>query len=363
LQPDILAQTHSDVALTQFGKKHIENWLDHGRPFSLRLEPIWGLPTLDIEVYEFNAKTDELLVQRQWFYNEKTRKNQCIEKVCPPLGMLHLNQNEVRKYDQYVQMLVDNHMNRFAQKCYASNLDDFMERLLLLLVKYEPDKPDEVSIQLVLLSDSTNSNIQSALLKDVYKLLVLGYIMNHIATIPQEDYDILYQLEYKPPIQYGKSISPRMANRQLKYLIYAIYRDTMEGVLRRLQQTLRSSKVGTKWMSAFCCLLALAMVFEDNQEIVQLLCDNEARMGVCTPQDAAYRADRACVAIDDNFNLIKSLFVVKYNKGFNPLQHLHDPKVQKDLGDSASDFARSVSALVKEKCKTSPFSRPVEAGS
>jgi hypothetical protein len=176
--------------------------------------------------------------------------------------------------------------------------------------------------------------------------------MHRVATIPQEDMHILSQLDHKPHMKYGKATSPRMANRQLKYLFCNIYHETMETVLRRLQQTLRSSKVGTKWMSAFCCLVALAMVFEDNQEIVQLLCHNEVKMGICTEQDAAYRADRACVAIDDNFNFIKNLFVSKYNKGFNPLQHLHDPKVQKDLGDNALEFARSASALVKEKCKS-----------
>jgi hypothetical protein len=144
---DILAQNHTDAALVQFGAKHISRWLDHGKAFSLRLEPLWGLPTLHVDVYEFQASTDELLVQRQWYYNQETRKNECREKVSPPLGMVRLQQTDIRKYDQYVQMLVDQHMNRFAQKCYSNNLDDFMERMLLLLIKYDPEKTEEVRLQ------------------------------------------------------------------------------------------------------------------------------------------------------------------------------------------------------------------------
>jgi hypothetical protein len=144
-----------------------------------------------------------------------------------------------------------------------------------------------------------------------------------------------------------------MANRQLKFLFCAIYTSKMESVLKRLQQILRSSKRDAKWTSAFCALLGLAMVFEDNQNTTHCRYGSGVGSGAYTKQDAEYNAEAACRAIDMRFTFLTNLFRWKYHRGFNPLLHWRDEKVRRELGDSAVEFAKGVAQLVNEKCTCS----------
>ena len=152
---------------------------------------------------------------------------------------------------------------------------------------------------------------------------------------------------------YGWATSPRMANRQLKLLWCSLMTSTMDSVLKRLQQILRSSKGGAKWTSAFCCLLGLAMCFEYMQRMAHVVCDDPTVKGVATTQDMECRAEAACRAIDDKFLFVNNLFRWKYHRGFNPLRDYKDEKVQRTLGENALEFVRSVNGLMAEKCKCS----------
>jgi hypothetical protein len=179
------------------------------------------------------------------------------------------------------------------------------------------------------------------------------------ATISQDQYHLLYQLHSysAQTVEYATRCSPRMANRQLKFLFCTIFNTRMESVLKRLQQILRSSKRDAKWTSAFCALLGLAMVFEDTQNTTHCRYESGVGTGHYTKQDAEYRAEAACRAIDVKFGFLTNLFRWKYHRGFNPLLHWREDKVRSELGDSAVEFAKGVSLLVTEKCWCSLKSR------
>jgi hypothetical protein len=58
-----------------------------------------------------------------------------------------IEREDRQKYEKYLNMIVDNHMEQFAEVCYAGEKDDFMGRLLRLMVCYKPDRADEVSMR------------------------------------------------------------------------------------------------------------------------------------------------------------------------------------------------------------------------
>jgi hypothetical protein len=109
------------------------------------MEFIWGLPPLECEVYEFEPKTQELLRQFQYCYDEVTGARHRIEKASPPLGMVQIEHSDRTRYEKYLEMIIDKYMEPFAERCYKDEKDDFMVRLLQLMVHYKPDKADEVS--------------------------------------------------------------------------------------------------------------------------------------------------------------------------------------------------------------------------
>jgi hypothetical protein len=140
---DVLIRTHEESTLKSWCAQHIKRW---GRTaIEIKMEFIWGLPPLECEVYEFEPKTNELLRQFQYCYNEETGGRDRIEKFSPPLGMVQIERADRNRYEKYLDMIVDKYMDQFAGRCYFDEKDDFMVRLLRLMVHYEPEKAEEVS--------------------------------------------------------------------------------------------------------------------------------------------------------------------------------------------------------------------------
>lgn len=175
--------------------------------------------------------------------------------------------------------------------------------------------------------------------------------MCRTATIPQSQTPLLYNLHslHINPNTYADRPSPRMANRQLKYLFCTLQQQILDSILKKLQQVLRSSKGPQKWTAAFISLLGLAMSFELVQRLVHTLMDAEATMGKYTERDADYIAEMACLAIDENFAFVRNLFRWKYHRGFNPLREVEQDNVKEVLGEKGVEFVRGIVALIMEK--------------
>jgi len=328
--PAVITRIHEPHILKDFCAQHIKRW--SGVSIKLKFNVIWTLPALECEVYEFEPKTQELLRQFQYFVDPDTRRLSRVEKVSPPLAMVQIDHEDRRKYDKYVSMIVEKHLDKFAERLYDIESEDFPTRLYRLMVRFHPDNKEEAS-----------------LLHEIHRL-VCTYIMCRTATIPNSQKHLLYKLHTYPssPDAYAHAPSPRMANRQLKYLFCHLHQQILDSILKKLQQVLRSSKGPQKWTSAFIALLGLAMAFELTQQLVHVITDADAAMGKYLPRDAEYVAESACRAIDEKFAFVNNLFRWKY-RGVNPLRDMDTNQVEQVLGDKGVEFVRDVGTLIAEK--------------
>lgn len=101
------------------------------------------MPRLSVKVYEFVPSNTELLVQNEYQTQPQHPKGQS-----PPLGLVHVNYNEEKKYDSYISTIVDYHLSSFADIYDDSaswrNDDDFAPRLFKLIIRLAPKSVVEV---------------------------------------------------------------------------------------------------------------------------------------------------------------------------------------------------------------------------
>lgn len=140
--PDVITRLHEYQTLKNFCAEHIKRW--NSVSITIEFDVIWTLPSITCEVYEFEPKTRELLRQFQYIKDEHSDRRVRVEKQSPPLAMLAIEQADRHKYDRYLTMIVDRHLEEFAELVYDYQNDDFSVRLLRLMVRFKPDNKEEV---------------------------------------------------------------------------------------------------------------------------------------------------------------------------------------------------------------------------
>lgn len=161
--------------------------------------------------------------------------------------------------------------------------------------------------------------------------------------------ECLSQLQSAHPSMFPKHCGSKLANRQLKHLFSSIRDNLTNSILKQLSQFLKSSKRYSRWTSAFCAILGLAMAEEQGMQLVHLIYTTEARDGMFTEHEAEREGIKACGGIEDRFVFITKLFRLKYHHKFNPLRDHDRESVQEHLSAEQLDFVRSVAALCAEK--------------
>lgn len=136
---------HEDAQLTHFVSQHIRQWCNVEITIMMTAGQN-GLPRIPVKVYEFLPKTPELTQQIQYRTNPVTQERYPIHKASPPLGMVHINHNEEKKYDRYINDIVDNHLDAFTHLCWGEDPNDFQEKLFKLLTRVTPRNDEEVSL-------------------------------------------------------------------------------------------------------------------------------------------------------------------------------------------------------------------------
>jgi hypothetical protein len=139
--PDIINKTHEPQTLKAFVAEHIGRW--SGSAIKMKFNCIFGLPPLELEVYEFEPRTMELLTKIEYFMS-RSNVREFVTTNSPPLGMVHIEDADRQKYDKYLNRLVDNHLDKFADRAFKFEKDDFQGRLLKLMVRLQPEQKDEV---------------------------------------------------------------------------------------------------------------------------------------------------------------------------------------------------------------------------
>lgn len=329
--PSIMTSMHEDSQLTKFVALHIHQWSNV--EVSLRMTCGQGLPPLSVKVYEFIPKTAELLRQFQYITDPLTGSCVRVEKSSPPLGMIQINHKDEVKYEKYINEVVERFLTPFGRICFAEEQNEFQLKLFLMMTRLRPRADDEAK-----------------LLKDVFRLIVVTYIMGHTITIIEEtkEHSLSGLRNYRPDSYVSNFCSPRMTNRQLKYFFCRLHQTIMQNVLNKLQQIFKSSKGCDKWTSAFCAILGLAMAHEDNQKTIHLVMETKAASGEISQQEGQITSDAACREIDNKFSFITAIFRWKYNRSCNPLRDSEHDWMSKLKDEHALQFVRNVSGLVKE---------------
>ncbi|KAF2684912.1 hypothetical protein K458DRAFT_28082 [Lentithecium fluviatile CBS 122367] len=343
--PMLIMQIHEDTHLTHFVTQFIQQWNNQEIILYMTCSQK-AMPRIPVKVYEFAPRGKELLEQIQYQTDKKTGQRIAIKKESPALGMVHINHNEEKKYDKYISDIVDNHLDAFADVCWADDDNDFMPRLFKLMTRVKPKNEDE-----------------QKLLREVNRLIVCTYIMSHTLTIAEETkHQTLSKMHsYTHAGAYVQNYtSPRMTNRQLKYFFARLQRSILSAVLNKLQQIFKSSKGCDKWIAAFVAVTGMAMAHEDQQATVHQVMQTRAISEGWDVRDAQAQADIACREIDARMNFVSQIFRWKYNRKCNPIRDAeHDWEKEVGFGDESSvTFVRSVAQLVRENSECFVLSMP-----
>ncbi|KZM21594.1 hypothetical protein ST47_g7208 [Ascochyta rabiei] len=345
--PHLVTQMHEDSFLTQFVSQHIQQWGN----VELTVMMTCGqdkMPRIPVKVYEFVPNGDKLLVQIQYRTDPGSNKRVMYRKQSPPLGMVHINHNEEKKYEKYVSDIVDNHLDAFGELCWMEDDNDFQQKLFRLMTRVKPKNDDEAK-----------------LFREVFRLIVVTFIMSHTLTIaPETKYATLSRMHSFN----GRNetyTSPRMTNRQLKYFFSRVQRSIQNALLNKLQQIFKSSKGCDKWLAAFITIVGMCMALEDQQKTIHLIQTTKATTEGLDGRDAQIHADHANRNIDTQMHFIQQIFRWKYNRKHNPLLNPdHDWEKEAGFGDASSvNFVRQVAQLVKENTDYLQHRRAVSVSS
>ncbi|KAF1845803.1 uncharacterized protein K460DRAFT_366654 [Cucurbitaria berberidis CBS 394.84] len=333
--PALVTQMHEDSNLTHFVTQHIHQWGN----VELTVWMTCGqshMPRIPVKVYEFIPRGNALLVQIQYGTDPITHERVAVTKQSPALGMVHINHNEEKKYDKYLSDIVDNHLDAFGELCWKEDDNDFQQNLFKLMTRVKPKGDDEAK-----------------LLREVYRLIVVTYIMSHTLTIAEETKvaTLSRMHSYGGHNSYtDKFTSPRMTNRQLKYFFSRLQRSIQAIILNKLQQMFKSSKGCDKWLPAFVAVLGMCMALEDQQKTIHVVMSTKSATDGIDQRDAQGQADIACREIDARMHFVQQIFRLKYNRKCNPLRNAElDWDKEVGFGDASSvHFVRQVAQLVKD---------------
>lgn len=333
--PALVTQMHEDSNLTHFVTQYIHQW------GNVELEIYMtcgqeGMPRIPVKVYEFLPRGNALLVQIQYNTDPTTHQRVAVEKKSPALGMVHINYNEEKKYDKYITDIVDHHLDAFGELCWREDDNDFQQKLFKLMTRVKAKNDDEAK-----------------LLREIFRLVVVTYIMSHTLTIAEETKvaTLSRMRSYGGHNSYVDNYtSPRMTNRQLKYFFSRLQRSIQAAVLNKLQQIFKSSKGCDRWLAAFVAVLGMCMALEDQQKTIHLVMETKARTEGIDQRDAQGQADIANREIDTRMHFIQQIFRWKYNRKCNPLRDAeHAWEKEAGFGDASSvNFVRQVVQLVKD---------------
>ncbi|KAK0266521.1 hypothetical protein LTS09_000474 [Friedmanniomyces endolithicus] len=298
---------HQKQSIEDYVADKVARW-DKDDSIDIWLTSGYG-PALQWKLYEFVPKDEEPCWQLQYLQDPITRQQVSYKKYSPPFGLLRLDLSDDTHFDRYMeQLLSPKHLWEFGWTCFEEEtqvVDDFQARLLQAMCD---------------LSTSTQDAELRELLRRVIRMMIITYIMGHTLTLSEPTAHTVLsavKLSPKPPAHQlpTQHISPRLANRQLKFFFHILRDNAYKDLLNWQQQTLRSSpRKEASWLPAFCVTLGLAMVLEEIQRTIWIQADAKAKKDAAnvSREQAETEAVNACERIDGRFGLLVGLFQCKY---------------------------------------------------
>lgn len=184
-------------------------------------------------------------------------------------------------------------------------------------------------------------------------MMTITYIMGHTLTIVEETLPtVLDAVRYSPKGQKEPFISPRLANRQLKFYFSVLRTNIYEKILKWQQQTLHTSgRKEDTWLLSFCAMLGFAMVLEEVQRTILIQADAKAVKGEMTWDQASTEARNACERIDERFKLLVGLFQCKYRDKKWDDRGSFGPQTPRFNDGVTNEFLANVRELLEDKSK------------
>ncbi len=313
---------HQKQSIEDTIQEQVIGW-HSGNAIDLYLTSGYG-PPLMWKVYEFEARTDDLLGQYQYLQDPATGQLKRYHKFSPPLGLMKLDTSDDVHFNQYLNQCMQPGMECLGDlgwTCFEeeSQVDEYefqaklldqMCRLYLATNNIEVCHTNSCELQ----EGNADGAQLKQLLKDVIKMMIITYIMGHTLTICDETLpDVFSRLKHPRPAVLSKHTSPRLANRQLKFYFAIMRSNIYERLLKWQQQVLHESKGKTEsWLTSFCAMLGFAMVLEEIQRTLQIQMDAKIAKNELPHQQAVTEAQNACNRIDERYGLLIGLFQCKY---------------------------------------------------
>lgn len=161
-------------------------------------------------------------------------------------------------------------------------------------------------------------------------LHAIQYFMGRLITFTEESAKTVYPIvEYygAPRAEY---LSSRLLNRQIKFAMHTLHRETTKKVLEELERLMRTRKKDG-WGPSFCAILLLCFCIESLQTAAEtyVICDLSrcGRVGIM-PECSLRQSFVACQTLDEypfqrTTKLFHDIFQThRTRQGFNPFQSL-----------------------------------------
>jgi hypothetical protein len=235
--PSFLTKRYLKAAVVNFAEDNIETWHN----VNLKAEVSCGktMPTLLIPVCQFELRGSVLEhhIQYRQFASHKTRS--------VPIGMLKIDQSVVQQCDEYARLIRRDHIRDFFKLYWDRETNKLGEKLATILF---------------------NSS-ENELTQRIQELLIMTYMLSRTLSITKV-HDLEEMLDIGPPESFP---SPRLLNRQLKYVLHHRQQDLIRAIVSKLQGILESPNNYSNWSAGFKAIVGLCMVQEEQQQTFGLM--------------------------------------------------------------------------------------------
>jgi hypothetical protein len=193
------------------------------------------------------------------------------------------------------------------------------------------------------------------LLREVFPLLIVTFIISHTLTIAEEGKDTTLQgmrSNAGRAAFHLKNASSRVVNRQLKFFFSQLQHNIATFVFKKLLQVIKG-KGREKWPVAFIAMLGVCMVLEDQQKTIHLVMSTRTTTENFDLHDAQRHAEVACKHIDKKTQILQQIFIGRYGAEPSPLLN-PDHNWENEVGfedKSSVEFLRQVAKLFESRSK------------
>jgi hypothetical protein len=274
LIPTFIEDLYGLPALNLLMEQHVKKWhRDEGLAYITCGNE---MPKLLVQVYEFLPGR---ALQHQLHYLPGQKEAIPVQTKIPstPIALMRFDKGLFRICKSYINDIVDNHINRFAEICWKDEADEqFLKELFTLMTSVKLESRQEQVFR-----------------REVYRLIVVTYIMGRTLTIAEMT-GLSSVIERAP-----KHATSRLATRQLKFAFFRIQKAITMTVFKELERILDWSESCNGWMMALIALVGICMANEDRQKTIHLVQRTRLDIENLDQSTCEVNAASACDLVDE----------------------------------------------------------------